>query len=443
MARFKKMMKITGIVILCLILIIVVGRSLYNLYWSRQFAVRIAALKAAGEPLTLAEMAMPQIPEKDNAAPLYIKAFESRVPDHFFEITYRLTHTEQYGPPSDKDWANAESTLKQCSELFKLIDKAQSKPKFYMPIDKNIIQDPQNYDDKKSGTAQTKIFEIQGYSIRAARLYAVKAAVCARKGDSQGMVSAIEAPIRMGDVLDNRFLDDHFAKVAVLRISFAGMRDAIGYCTPNQAQLEKLDSILAGVNSKKSYVQSLRGQRVLLLKRSEYMKNEYGWLPTYYTDIVCYLDAVDRQIKNYGLSYKEAKSKGLLDEGKKLPIYFPLSWFNIHALSQAMALNYVVEAEIACGRAALAVEAYKNKFGIYPGKLSEVRPIGKLQIPNDPFTGKPLMYRPLKNGYVIYSLGGNQKDDGGVNERVNKSAKGADDICWTKIAGVANIRPVE
>lgn len=208
------------------------------------------------------------------------------------------------------------------------------------------------------------------------------------------------------------------------------MRDAMGYCAPNQAQLEKLDSILAGIDSKKSYAQSLKGERVLFLTNSEHMKSSFGWFPTNYADIVCYLDAVERQIKDSGLIYKEAKSRGLFDEGKDLPFYCFLSSLSIPTFSKAMALNYVVEAEIACGRASLAVEAYNNKFGIYPGKFSEVRPIGKLHIPNDPFTGKPLMYRPLKNGYVIYSLGENQKDNGGLNERQDKNAKGADDICW-------------
>jgi uncharacterized protein YfaT (DUF1175 family) len=31
----------------------------------------------------------------------------------------------------------------------------------------------------------------------------------------------------------------------------------------------------------------------------------------------------------------------------------------------------------------------------------------------DPFTGKPLVFRIDKNGLLVYSLGSNEKDDGG------------------------------
>ena len=40
------------------------------------------------------------------------------------------------------------------------------------------------------------------------------------------------------------------------------------------------------------------------------------------------------------------------------------------------------------------------------------------------FTEKPLVYKRRGGGYVLYSVGANMKDDGGVEE----SEKGADDI---------------
>ncbi len=42
---------------------------------------------------------------------------------------------------------------------------------------------------------------------------------------------------------------------------------------------------------------------------------------------------------------------------------------------------------------------------LVPGILTEV--------PIDPFTGKPLVYRREGEGFIVYSLGSNQKDDGG------------------------------
>jgi hypothetical protein len=35
------------------------------------------------------------------------------------------------------------------------------------------------------------------------------------------------------------------------------------------------------------------------------------------------------------------------------------------------------------------------------------------QVPRDLFSGKPLIYRPAGNGYLLYSVGVNGKDEGG------------------------------
>lgn len=211
MARFKKIMKVTGIVLLCLVSVIIVGGSLCKLYWGHQFTARMAALKAAGQPLTFAEMVGPEIPEKDNAAPLYLKAFKVKFPEKIGEITSRIVDTAYYGSPSGKDWANAEAALNQCSGFFKLIDEAQSKPKYYHLIDKNIALDPK-MDFNKFMAAEDEQFKINAHLREAARLYGAKAVLCAHKGDSHGMASAIQASIRLGDVLDNRFLIDYLAK---------------------------------------------------------------------------------------------------------------------------------------------------------------------------------------------------------------------------------------
>jgi hypothetical protein len=35
-------------------------------------------------------------------------------------------------------------------------------------------------------------------------------------------------------------------------------------------------------------------------------------------------------------------------------------------------------------------------------------------VPTDPFDGKPLRFKPLANGYVIYSVGDDRRDNGGT-----------------------------
>ena len=65
---------------------------------------------------------------------------------------------------------------------------------------------------------------------------------------------------------------------------------------------------------------------------------------------------------------------------------------------------------------ALAVERYRLAKGRLPEGLGEL--VGEYMdsVPADPFTGQELKYKKLQQGYVVYSVGKDEKDDGGVEE---------------------------
>jgi hypothetical protein len=62
---------------------------------------------------------------------------------------------------------------------------------------------------------------------------------------------------------------------------------------------------------------------------------------------------------------------------------------------------------------AFALAAYQRDYGGYPKTLDALAPKYLDKVHDDLFTGKPLIYRPAENGFVLYSLGPNGKDDGG------------------------------
>jgi hypothetical protein len=64
-------------------------------------------------------------------------------------------------------------------------------------------------------------------------------------------------------------------------------------------------------------------------------------------------------------------------------------------------------------RVAVAAERFRRDRGDLPGALSDLVPKYLTEIPVDPFSGHALVFRPAANAYTIYSLGPNQKDDGG------------------------------
>jgi hypothetical protein len=74
---------------------------------------------------------------------------------------------------------------------------------------------------------------------------------------------------------------------------------------------------------------------------------------------------------------------------------------------------------------ALALERFRlANNGQLPDQLAALVPAYLDKIPFDPFDGQPIRFKKLPTGYVVYSVGSDQKDDGGA-ERVPKAPQGS------------------
>jgi hypothetical protein len=62
---------------------------------------------------------------------------------------------------------------------------------------------------------------------------------------------------------------------------------------------------------------------------------------------------------------------------------------------------------------AFALAAYRGEHKRYPDRLDVLAPKYLAEVPSDLFSGKALIYRPSENGYLLYSVGINGRDDGG------------------------------
>jgi hypothetical protein len=81
-----------------------------------------------------------------------------------------------------------------------------------------------------------------------------------------------------------------------------------------------------------------------------------------------------------------------------------------------------------CAQVALAIERYRLETGRCPDTLSVLVPEYMAAVPMDPCDGQPLRYKQRENGYVVYSVGGNLRDDGGAEPNYGL---GTDDLSFT------------
>jgi hypothetical protein len=74
-----------------------------------------------------------------------------------------------------------------------------------------------------------------------------------------------------------------------------------------------------------------------------------------------------------------------------------------------------VQTDVDLIRVACALERYRLAEGNYPDQLASLSPRFIATLPHDIINGQPLKYRRTANGkFVLYSVGWNEKDDGGV-----------------------------
>ena len=92
--------------------------------------------------------------------------------------------------------------------------------------------------------------------------------------------------------------------------------------------------------------------------------------------------------------------------------------YHIHALGWRCEPSRLAIAAI------LAMLRYEGKRGAYPENLEVLVDAGFLEdVPIDPFSGEPLVYRKTEDGFILYSFGTNFTDDGGqygINKRDGK-----------------------
>jgi hypothetical protein len=86
-----------------------------------------------------------------------------------------------------------------------------------------------------------------------------------------------------------------------------------------------------------------------------------------------------------------------------------------------------------------ALELFRRANGKYPDTLGALVPAFLPDLPPDPFTGGPMVYRTVEGGYVLYGLGPNKADDGGVSE--SRGSSEPDQVFVDDRAGTAPAAP--
>ncbi len=95
----------------------------------------------------------------------------------------------------------------------------------------------------------------------------------------------------------------------------------------------------------------------------------------------------------------------------------PANWI------KALQANFETEAKLSVLKTSLAIERFRlANSGKIPSGLPELVPDFLPAVPRDRFDGQPLRFKTLTRGYVVYSIGADGLDDGGL-EKTNNAVR--------------------
>jgi hypothetical protein len=458
-----------------LLIVLIIAHIVLNLIASRRLEAEFQKIHAAGEPLSMREAAPRPVPDKDNAAAIYSYLFRHETgpintkwllseenwqggkkwgatvltPDDMEKVWVFLGEEiwkprlddngkpffpfQKYKVPTPT-MPQMEAAIQRSARQFALLKQASLMPACRFPV---------RWDDGINA-----IFP-QLSGVRQATYFLVaKAIVDAHKGDSTQAMDDLSVAVRMiSQTTNDPTLIDVLAQIAWLRILQNNLPRVLAEAPPTPQQAQAFYDELGKLDLQASLVHAMQGERasgiwtfnyarkhsifMLASARPEMQKRsiiDRAWptlvvigAPFYKLDEVEYLKVMEREIgwlhEPIASSYE--KQQAFESDMAGAPPFGPPRYAIISRI--LVPVCFVPRMKTAEGiasvrlmQAAMVLRSYQAEHGAYPASLAELAAAGGLAIPEDPFSGKPFIYKRQGAGYLIYSVGPNMKDDQGI-----------------------------
>ena len=418
--RLLKILSRIGVVLLIVVAVALLVRAVFNFSAGRRLAVAVAGLKAQGVALTAKDLAA-VCPDADNAARLWKAAADILVvgKDDKGLLGRAFTDLVASKPLSPADRDAIEGVIARNREALVLMYLMADKPCFL-------------YWDPGTSLAETLIPDAVEM-ISAARLMGFDARLRADEGDTAGAIDRIRRALgSTSKVAQEGTLITHLLAVAETRMLLRFLEDICRGRTIDDQTVLRLVADLEPGPWRERLARSISGERVFSLERGSAItggsvrapagERPYNrllyWLlrPVLKEEVRWQLEKLTRWERIARNPYYEQREflKTDLASTEAFPWYFKLTGFQDGgAYGTVFLKNGQLEASFLAARTGLACRLYKSRRGQYPENLEALVPGILTEVPIDPFTGKPLVYRREGEGFIVYSLGSNEKDDGG------------------------------
>ena len=254
--------------------------------------------------------------------------------------------------------------------------------------------------------------------MRALARYVGDAAILeAREGNMKEASELISAGLHIANALKREpLLITQLVLMAIGGIAIGAMYETLeeGYL-PDE-RLREIIAELDELRDRRPFAGGLQGELCFFLARDrQLMGASYVGRPFRLVDEEAYLKYMPRVIEFAAVPSYESRLalKELGDEVSTISKLKVATRTTVPAFSRALPAQDRIVVQCDLAEMAIYLKQLKKKTGSYPEKLDAIVPEYIQELPVDPFTGAPYLYRKESEGFVLYSVSVNLVDDGG------------------------------
>lgn len=379
-----------------------------------RFEQLVAAVRAEGDPASIAELEPPPIPAEQNAAALVdelsprFAAFEKEY-NNFFdtELGKQLDALQPGELPTDEQAAEMGAILDRYADLEQQILAAMSAPQYASTADFSLDFNP------FLAAQLTRLQRLKGI----ARFVDWRVQTLLVEGDQQAAIDWSLSLLRFSSLCRGEpTLVSYLVTIAIRGIALHDLYQSLLAGPIDEATHAKVDEVLQQLEEDANLQNVLRTERAISISASI----EQGWkrappvigklvgwpIKRYFQGpIELFDDILPLAVVPYYQAQQEFQSGGKLAVPTGKGVMADLLVPSVEAALKANARD------IALIRSLRVLNALQQAGDDAVGLADIDLPA---EVTTDPFTGGPLIVKKTDDGWMVYSVGEDQTDDGGL-----------------------------
>jgi hypothetical protein len=413
----------------------------------------------------LNRMARPVADESLNAAPFYNETairYEKLYEDNkeIFELL-----SKKYNEVTAEQKQLIEKWLSDTEEILELVISGSQKPYNWFEYNNK------NETDGMIGVLLPNLAEFRrlAYSLR------WRAYLCAEKGRYEEAFNDIKSCYRFGQHFrGDKTLVEQLVGIAIEAMAVQAIRDIISQYQIDASMLAALQKDFEQLIAGENFVVSLKTEKMFILDEVQrcFTADRIGGGHLYLQRVASFIDGgkpepfnekfwpillralfthpnkeqtLSAGNKFYDYAQEVAaktpaqirtEQLDLNEESKRITRGNLLLELLSPAFQRIIEISFRCKTDVEATLTIIAIFRYRQVKGSYPGNLEELATTGYLkEVPIDPFSDKPLVYKKKGEDFILYSFGPNCADDGGQFGKNDKNkpilwADNGDAVLW-------------